>query len=372
MSRVHPIVGINLLWLVPGTVGGSEESTIRSLLAVSSCARGDFGLRAYVRPELLDTHPELAEALEAVVVPGPLSSKPARVAAENTWLSLASRADDLVHHAGGAVTFTGRGPMIATVHDLQPLDMPENFSWPKRRWLRTLLPLTVRRARRIIVPSQFTASRCVELLGADGQQLVVVPHGYEAGPVGSLPSKLAGIQYLLLPGIAYPHKRHIDALNALIDLRVDYPDLQLVFTGRPAQETPALQQAVADAHLESAVHFLGRVDADVLNALYANAVALVFPSLYEGFGYPALEAMALGCPVIAADGGAVREVVGEAGLLVAQRSPNEIASAVRVLMDDRGRADTFRKRGRAKASEFSYCVNGEAIASVYRDELGLA
>lgn len=145
MSRARRVVGINLLWLVPGTVGGSEESTIRSLVAVSSCASGDFGLRAYVRPELLDAHPELADVLDAVVVPGPLSNKPARAAAENTWLSIVSRSDDLVHHAGGAVTFTGLGPMIATIHDLQPLDMPENFSWPKRRWLSILLPLTVKR-----------------------------------------------------------------------------------------------------------------------------------------------------------------------------------------------------------------------------------
>ncbi len=372
MSRVQPVVGINLLWLVPGTVGGSEESTIRSLGAVSSCANGDFRLRAYVRPELLDAHPELADVLDAVVVPGPLSSKPARVAAENTWLSVVSRSDDLVHHAGGAVTFTGLGPMIATIHDLQPLDLPENFSWLKRRWLGALLPLTVKRARRIIVPSQFTASRCVAVLGADTQQLAVVPHGYEAGVVGSLPSELAGAQYILLPGIAYPHKRHIDAFNALVDLRVDYPDLQLVFTGRPAQETPALRQAVGDARLEYAVHFLGRVDAGVLNALYANAVALVFPSLYEGFGYPALEAMAHSCPVIAADGGAVREVVGEAGLFVAQRSPDQIARAVRTLLDDPERADALRQRGQAKATEFTYRANGEAIASVYRDELGLA
>lgn len=372
MSRAQPVVGINLLWLVPGAVGGSEESTIRSLIAVSSCARGDFGLRAYLRPELLDAHPMLAEVLDAVVVPGPLSSKPARVAAENTWLTIASRSDDLVHHAGGAVTLTGRGPMIATIHDLQPLDMPENFSWPKRRWLGTLLPLTVKRARRLIVPSQFTASRCVDLLGADEQKLVVVPHGYEPGAVGILPSQLAETQYLLLPGIAYPHKRHIDAVNALVDLRDDYPDLQLVFTGRPAQETPALQQAVRDARLESAVHFLGRVDASVLNALYANAVALVFPSLYEGFGYPALEAMAHECPVIATEGGAVGEVVGEAGLFVAQRSPEQIVRAARSLLEDPERANTLRERGQARASEFTYRANGEAIANVYRDELGLA
>ena len=245
MSDTRPVVGINLLWLVPGTVGGSEESTIRSLLAVSTCSSEEVRLRAYVRPELVEIHPELAAAVEIVAISGPLSSKPARVAAENTWLSVVSRSDDLVHHAGGAVTFTGRGPMVATIHDLQPLDMPENFSWPKRRWLKTLLPLTVKRARRIIVPSQFTADRCVELLGAAADQLVVVPHGYEAGAVGLLPPALAGQQFLLLPGIAYPHKRHIDAVTALVELQAEFPRLQLVFTGRPAQETPALHQAVS-------------------------------------------------------------------------------------------------------------------------------
>ena len=366
-----PTVGVNLLWLVPGTVGGSEESTIRSLLAVATELTGRVNLRAYVRPELVAAHPALAESIELVQVPGLLESKAARVIAENTWLSIVSRHDDVVHHAGGAVTLTGTRPMIATIHDLQPLDMPENFSPAKRRWLGWLLPLTVRRAKRIVVPSQFTADRCTELLGATAEQLVVVPHGYEAGPLGTVPSGLDGASYLLFPGIAYPHKRHVDAITAFAELRATFPDLRLVFTGRPADESPSLKRQVASLGLGDSVHFLGRVPAEQLAALYSNAKALVFPSIYEGFGYPVLEAMAHGCPVVGVAASAVPEVAGDAGLIVAPNDPQQLAAALRSLLQDPELAARHVAAGVRRAADFTYQANGEALARVYCDALGL-
>ncbi|MEZ5341699.1 MAG: glycosyltransferase [Acidimicrobiales bacterium] len=230
-----------------------------------------------------------------------MRNKAARIAVENTWLSLVSRSDDLIHHAGGAITFTGSGPRVTTIHDLQPLDLPANFSAVKRSWLRLLLPLTVKRSSKIVVPSNFTADRCRALLGATDDQLVVLPHGFEAETGGSVPNAVAGRRFLLSPGIAYPHKRHGDAISALAKLReLGVGDLALVFTGRPRKRTAALHEQAAKAGLCD-VLFLGRVPASELAALY-QAAACAVPSEYEGFGYPLLEAMANGCPVVTAAG----------------------------------------------------------------------
>jgi glycosyltransferase involved in cell wall biosynthesis len=143
----------------------------------------------------------------------------------------------------------------------------------------------------------------------------------------------------------------------------------LVLTGRADGETPAVAERARALGVAERVHQLGRVPESELDALYRSATAMVFPSVYEGFGLPLLEAMARGCPVIATDAAAIPEVVGDAGLVVAPASPDALARAIeRVLTEDGLRAD-LAARGRSRSAEFGWRAAGLSLLDAYRGAL---
>ena len=385
-------IGVNLLWLVPGVVGGSEEYTLRLLRSLDTVGADDLWIRVYGRRQLFDAHPDLARRFEYEVAPG--GSKPVRVAAENTWLARASRNDDVVHHAGGVVPLVRTRPAVLTIHDLQPLELPHNFSATKRRWLATMIPRSARAARLVVCPSAFTAGRVQQLLGVPGSRTRVVAQGQDVAldegqagfrhqldrddaegddgrgdeDDGPTPGERFG-RYLLYPSIAYPHKRHTDLVAALDHLRHRFADLSLVFTGRPGPEDGHLRTQAAELDLTDRIHLLGRVPERQLDALYREAEAVVIPSEYEGFGNPVLEAMARGRPVIVADAGALPEVCGPAGLVVAVRHPVALAAAVARVIDEPGLAEELSRAGLERAGDFSWLEAGRRLAAVYRSAL---
>ncbi len=386
-------IGVNLTWLVPGVVGGSEEYTVRLLQAVAPLLDGKTELRLYVRAELLAAYPDLADLHRTVVAPG-VGSKAGRVGLEQTWLARATLGDRFVHHAGGTVPFVRSQPAVVTVHDLQPLEMPENFHPLKRAWLARVIPYAVRSARLVLCPSGFTADRLQHVLGVPADKIRVVNHGHRrprassstttsatasatgstASPIMSTDAEHAGSapdprtrfgRYLLYPAVAYPHKRHIDVVRALARLGPDAKDVQVVFTGRAGPELPNVMAEARRTGLADRVHALGRIPVAELEALYRSAVALVFPSAYEGFGNPALEAMNLDCPVVASDAGALPEVVGEAGVVVPVGDVAGFAVAIESLLNDATLGDRFRRLGADRARGFDSGIAARQLAEVY-------
>ncbi|MEM7276098.1 MAG: glycosyltransferase family 1 protein [Actinomycetota bacterium] len=373
MTRRQGVIGVNLLWLVPGVVGGSEEYTVRLLEAVGPHLGDDLRLRLYGRPDLFERYPALVEAHQAVVAPAD-RSRVIRVARENTWLAAASASDLLVHHAGGTMPVRRSVPGLVTVHDLQPLEFPEFFHPVKRWWLGRAIPAAVRRARLVLCPSRFTADRIATLLDVAPGRLRVISHGHR--PVERDLTGLADPadrfgRYLLLPAIAYPHKRHIDLVRAVGRLEPSLGDLSIVLTGRPGPELEAVRAEAVRAGIGDRLHELGRVPVAELELLYRSAQALVFPSAYEGFGNPALEAMSYGCPAIVSDAGALPEVVGDAGLVVPVGDVDGLAAAVAKVVTDRGLADDLRRRGRDRARSFDVGIAAERLAEVYRESVGI-
>ncbi|MEM7339882.1 MAG: glycosyltransferase family 1 protein [Actinomycetota bacterium] len=369
-------IGLNLLWLAPGVVGGSEEYTIRVLRALHETGEAP-PVRLYARPELLATYPDLAErfAHRTIDMPG---SKAARVATEHSWLAAASRHDVVVHHGGGVVPSVRSRPALVTVFDLQPLDLPHHFSRIKARWLAAMIPRSVKAARLTLCPSEFTARRVVERFGVDPDRVRVVPPGHEVvtpGVVDEATDRRLRHRFgsfLLLPAIAYAHKGHADLVRALDLLRSRHEDLSIVFTGRPGPQSEAIADLVAELDLGSRVHVLGRVPAGELDALYRSASALVFPSAYEGYGVPVAEAFARGCPVITTEAGSLPEVVGDAGLVVPVGDSQALADAVDRLATERGLASTLRERGLARIRQASWGEAGSRLARCYRDALDMA
>lgn len=371
-GQVVPTIGVNLLWLVPGIVGGSEEYTLRLLRALDRVAGDEFRLRIYGQRRLFVAHPDLAARFEAVMAPS-IAGKGARVAVENTWLPLVSRNDDAVHHAGGVIPMVRSADPILTIHDLQPLEMPQHFSLVKRSWLAVMIPRSARAAGLVLCPSEFTAGRVTDLLGIRRSRIRVVLHGHEPAVPGVLDhnvdAELRGRygRYLLLPAITYRHKRHIDLVVALDQLRDRYPDLSVVITGRPDTEAHEVDTLSRRLDLADRVHQLGRVSAERLDALYRSAAAMVFPSEYEGFGNPVLEAMTRGCPVITSDAAALPEVSGLAGISFPTGNPLALADAVARLLDDPELAEELRAAGVERAKLFSWAEAGAKLADCYRE-----
>jgi alpha-1,3-rhamnosyl/mannosyltransferase len=141
--------------------------------------------------------------------------------------------------------------------------------------------------------------------------------------------------------------------------------LSVVFTGRPGPELATVGEEAERLGVADRVHILGRVPEAELARLYRDAEALVFPSAYEGFGNPALEAMSAGCPVVVSDAGALPEVVGDAGLVVPVGDVDAIASSVARLIADRSLADDLRRRGHRRAADFDLAIAATQLADVY-------
>jgi alpha-1,3-rhamnosyl/mannosyltransferase len=376
-------------------VGGSEESTTDALRALAADLPVDLEIHLAVLQPFLSAHPDLVESFSCHVLAASGRNKFGRVLAEQTWLARLSRKIDaqVVHHAGGVVPLLHPGRVVLTIHDLQPLDLSQNFSTTKRLYLRFMLGRSAKAADLICVPSAFTSGRVMALLGVDPERIRIVPWCLRARPngadsithaiassehleplePGTIRSKLEqhGSPYFLYPAVTYPHKNHLMLLQAFALLRQSYPQAALVLTGAAGSMEESVQKLIRKLGLSESVQRTGRVSAAELEDLYAGASAVVLPSLYEGFGLPALEAMARGCLVIGSDRGSLPEVLAAQDLVDAEDLTAWAAAMQAVLvLSDSQRAKRI-EAGLGRAAAFSPARTAAALCDSYRS-VGLA
>ncbi len=372
---------MNLLWLVPGVVGGSEEYTTRLLGALREADPEDLDVTLYVNRLLAQAYPDLAHGFRTRVGPVTGANKALRVASENTWLGWRSRRDgiEVMHHLGGIFPAWRPAPTVLTIHDLQPLAMPEHFSGAKRNFSAFVIPRSVRAAPVIVTLTQFTKGDLEARLGVDPDRVVVVPPGFDV-PVGAVAAdaeprvraayQLSDAPYFLFPAKTWPHKNHELLLRAFALVHEKRPDSLLVLTGGEAHSEVRLHAIAEELHISDAVRRTGRIPASDVDVLYRAAAALAFPSLYEGFGIPVLEAMSRGCPVLAADATALPEVVGGAGLLLPPDDPERWSEAMLQVLEDDALRDRLIGAGHRRAREYEWESSAEVLAEVYRRALG--
>ncbi len=345
-------VGIALLTLVPGRLGGSE-TYVRGLLG--GLARvGELDYRVLLPP----VAPDAAEGLDGDVAVEyrRAGSAPSRLAA----MALAAArpgplrarlaGTEAVHYPLTIALPTVDRPSVVTLHDVQHLDLPELFPRGERAFRAVAWHRSLRRADRVIAISEFVRDRAVAKLGLDPARIRVVPLGldHELLTPGD-----AREGFLYYPARAWPHKNHARLFAAFAELRRERPDLRLVLTGGgDLGDVPA------------GVEARGHVPYPEVIRLLQTASALVFPSLYEGFGLPPLEAMACGCPVACSNAGALPEVVGDAAALFDPRDPHAIATAVTDVLDAPG---GWARRGLARAAAFSWDATARGHDAVYRE-----
>lgn len=371
-------VGVNLLWLVPGEVGGSEEYTVRLLRAVSRDRPSDVEIVLYVNSSFPAAHPDLCDEFVVHVAPVSGVSRPQRVLAESTWLAWRTWRDRcaLVHHAGGTMPVVRTVPGAVTLHDLQPLSHPERFGPVKRRWLNWIAPRSLRAARVVVCLAGFTADDAVQRAGVDPTRVRIVPCGVD-DPGAAVDAHLRrdvlerlGLldrPFVLYPAITYPHKNHETLVAAFAVLRAERPELRLVLTGGESSAEALVQAAIGAYGVADDVVRTGRIPEAELDVLYRNATVMAFPSRYEGFGLPVLEAMARGCPVVASDAGALPMVAGDAAVLVDPLDVGAWADALAGILDDASRRSVLIRRGFERVRAFTWSDSAAALVAVYRE-----
>ncbi len=350
-----PLIGIGLLTLVPGALGGSE-TYVEGLLGALA-AGGELDYEVLVPPVAGDAGRGLPSQVaseyraartipERLLAMGLAASRPAPLRRR------LARADAV--HFPLTIALPRVERYAVTLHDVQHLDLPELFPRAERAFRAATWHRSVRGARLVIVPSGFVRDRAVERLGLDPGRLRVVAHGIDHDRFRPGDESAQAEPFLLYPAKPWPHKNHARLLEAFALLRRERPGLRLVLTGG------------GDFPPQEGVEQRGRVSLDELAALYRRAAALVFPSRYEGFGQPPLEAMACGCPVACSNAGALPEVVGDAARLFDPESPPAIVEAVEAVLAD---PEPWRMRGFARAAGFSWERSGREHEAAYRELL---
>jgi alpha-1,3-rhamnosyl/mannosyltransferase len=359
-------VGVNLLWCLPGGVGGSEEYLVRQLAGLHDAAP-EIRARLFVLPGFAAAHREIAARHELVVASLDARRRSRRIVAEATWLPSRLAGVDVVHHGGGTVPVRSPHPVLLTLHDLQYRSYPEYLATVKRQYLRLAIPQSVKRAELIAVPSEFVRGTVIEVFGRDPERVVVVPHGVDvpAAPtdVGELRERygIGSRRYVVYPALTHPHKNHRFLLDLLAGPWSD-PELALVLLGGRGLVEDDVVVAIDRLGLGGRVVRPGRVSELDRDGLIAGADALVFPSEYEGFGAPVLEAMALGTPVVCSDRAALPEVAGDAALV----RPLDPDAWKGVLDDVAAERDSLVAAGRRRAARFTTRESGARLADAYR------
>jgi glycosyltransferase involved in cell wall biosynthesis len=272
-----------------------------------------------------------------------------------------------------------RAAKVVTVHDLVAYTHPETIPWKYALYMRWLTRRVVAAAARVITDSDAVRANVGRILRAPPERLDVIPLGvsarFRAPPPASVDGTLARLgvprPYLLFVGNLEPRKNLAGLLRAFRRVRRESPAaMHLVVAGKLAWKSGPLRAELGAPDLAGAVVATGYVAPADLPALYAGAAALVFPSFWEGFGLPVLEAMACGTPVVASDVASLPEVCGDAAVLVDPASPDSIAQGILEVVGDEANRGELIRRGLSRARAFPWERTARETLASYRRAIG--
>ena len=246
-------------------------------------------------------------------------------------------------------------PQVLMVHDLRPLSHPERSM--QSLYFKHWVPPLLKSCKHILTNSNFTASEICRCIDIPEEKITVTPLGYDVNHFCSskVTQRLHNRPYLLHIGQAYPHKNLERLIYAFSSVCHQFPEVDLLLLGKPHPfETRRLQQLTSELGLSARIIFKRYVPYEDLPGWYRGALAFVFPSLWEGFGLPILEAMACGCPVITSFGSGMQEVSGDAALLVDPYSVEEIGQAIKTIIKNPSQLIRLRIAGELNALKYSW------------------
>jgi len=357
-------VGLNLIFLVPGETGGMEVAARELIPALVAEAPPGTRFTAFVNRETAAAGDgPWGELLPVVTVPVNARDRVQWVLGEQTLLPvMGARAGvELMHSLASTAPLWGRFRRVVTIHDLIYARFPDAHAGIRDKGMKLLVPAGARRSRRVIADSNSTRQDLISLLGIAAERIDVVPLGLgsvqRAAPLAEAQLRarldLGERPVVLSLSAKRPHKNLLALLGALARLeRAERP--VLVLPGYATAHERELRERAHALGIEDDVRFPAWVSAEELEGLWSIARAFLFPSLYEGFGLPVLEAMARGVPVACSNASSLPEVAGDAALLFDPHDEDAIAAAIKRLLSDVDEAERLRARGLERARLFSW------------------
>ena len=280
----------------------------------------------------------------------------------------AVRGYDVVHGPNFVVPPTGGGAALVTVQDLGPWRYPQ-WVTEQARSFPHLVERAIDRGADVHTSSRFVADEVIDVLGIASDRVHVVGYGFDPSAAGDPVEgrRLAGAErYVVVLGTIEPRKDHPTLVRAMAEVWPSDPDVVLVVVGPDGWGLEPFEAVVAELGVGDRIRRLGYVTDQDRSHLLAGAACLAFPSRYEGFGLPPLEAMAQDTPVVATAVGAVPEVCGDAARLVAPGDPTALAAGLTEVLADDALADRLRAAGRDNLTRFSWTATTDGLVEVYR------
>ena len=376
-------VALNLVFLVPGETGGMEVYA-RELLPRLAALDGVEPVAIVNRVAAEDTEAPWGATgpVRSVVAPVDARDRRQWVWGEQRHVPRLARElrADLVHSLAstGPARIAGGPPRVTTVHDLHYAIVPDAHFGLRGLGMRLLVPAAVRASRRVIADSQATKDDVARIIGFPAARIDVVhlattlpPAGAPVTPEAELRARLElGERPLLLSLAAKrPHKNVEGLIDALAGIPAERRPV-LVVPGYATEHEPTLRERARAAGVEAEVRFPGWLPRADVEGLWRACTAHVFPSFYEGFGLPVLEAMARGVPCACSDRASLPEVAGDAALLFDPADPAAIRAAIERLLGDAALRERLRSAGLARAAQFSWERCARETAAVYKRALG--
>jgi len=331
-------IGINILYLIPGKVGGTETYARELIPHLAK----DNQLILYCGKETALTFTP-SKNIEIVTLPIYSRNRSSRLLAEQTILPLLCKKNniDVLFSLGYSSPFIHPCPAVVTIHDLNWYYHPEDFSISSRIMWQILTRLSAMTASHIITDSQSSAISIHQVFGTPVSKITPILHGTPA-TIKTIHSKPKN-PYIFTVIANYPHKNLKTLLRAFDKISQSIHKLDLIICGLGKQPSSS-----------DRIKYLGYVSRKQLASLYHNASIFVFPSAYEGFGYPVLEAMSYGAPVVSSRASSLQEVVGDGGILVDPYDIDSYVVAIIKLLDSPRERAKWVKLGKLRASELKW------------------
>jgi glycosyltransferase involved in cell wall biosynthesis len=372
-------VGLNMVYLVPGETGGMEMYARELAPALVSAGSG-VEFTAFINREAAEAGLDLGERVQTVVVPVNARNRVEWVLGEQLHLPRLGRKHgiDLMHSLASTAPGRGHFVRVTTIHDLIYRRFPEAHFGVRTLAMRLLIPLAARRSHRIIADSRSTADDIAHFLRVEADKVDVVPLGFGDSPHrDTVPEpedgarerwQLGGRPVVLTLSAKRPVKNLARLLEALAELPPERRPV-LMMPGYPTPYEQELRRKVLELGLEEDVRMPGWLPAEQVEALWRMARCFVFPSLYEGFGAPVLEAMRRGVPVACSDRSSLPEVAGGAGRFFDPERPEEIAAAIEELLVDESKRVELMRLGLEQADRFTWAQTARLTLESYERAL---
>lgn len=279
---------------------------------------------------------------------------------------------DLVHYPFHIIDQpAGNTLSVVTFMDMQQEYYPEFFSTEELKFRAETNKVSCQKATRVIAISEYTKQTLIERYKIPHSKISAIPIGYNeklySAKTTNRPKYLPNAPYFYYPAATWPHKNHPRLLEAFREVSDKYPRYRLVLSGVSMQDTEKVKNKISELKLGRKVKMLGYLPYEDLPAVFTNSYALVFPSLFEGFGIPVLEAMASDCPVLASNNTSIPEAGGDAAVYFDPKNSHSIAQAMSGIIKKPDTREKMIRKGRQQVKKFTTVNMAKATLAVYKE-----